>query len=102
MRRTITAGILVAAAVLQGCAIAPGMTMDEPAELPEGKVVRVQTLTMELLNQLEARLFGTLRRITEFLNDFMDSVDCQRLNIAAYRRAGNRRRCQRFTFDDLD
>ena len=55
MRGSITACMLVAAAALQGCAIAPGMTMDEPAELPEGQVVRVQSLTMDLLNELEAR-----------------------------------------------
>jgi polysaccharide export outer membrane protein len=55
MRERVTAGILVAGALLmQGCAIAPGMTMDDPAELPEGKVVRVQTLTIDLLNELES------------------------------------------------
>ena len=55
MRGRVTTGILIAGALLmQGCAIAPGMTMDEPAELPEGKVVRVQTLTMDLLNELES------------------------------------------------
>ena len=56
MTERITAGILIAAAVaLQGCAIAPGMTMQEPGELPEGKIVRVETLTMDLLNRLEAQ-----------------------------------------------
>ena len=38
MRGRVTTGILISAAfAMQGCAIAPGMTMDEPAELPEGK-----------------------------------------------------------------
>ena len=57
--------MLIAAAALQGCAIAPGMTMDEPAELPEGKVIRVQTLTMDLLNQLEARHQTEVRKLAE-------------------------------------
>jgi polysaccharide export outer membrane protein len=50
---------------MQGCAIAPGMTMDEPAELPEGKVVRVQTLTMELLNELESAHNTEVREMAE-------------------------------------
>ena len=37
MMARVTTGILIAGALLmQGCAIAPGMTMTEPAELPEG------------------------------------------------------------------
>ena len=58
--------MLVAGALsLQGCAIAPGMTMDEPAELPEGKVVRVQTLTMDLLNELESAHKTEVREMAE-------------------------------------
>jgi polysaccharide export outer membrane protein len=58
--------MLVAGAIaLQGCVIAPGMTMDEPAELPEGKMVRVQTLTMDLLNQLEATHKTEVRQVAE-------------------------------------
>jgi len=45
----------MAALVAGGCVLAPGMTMNEPAELPEGKVVRVQSLTVDLLRELEAR-----------------------------------------------
>ena len=66
MRATVTTGMLVAGAIaLQGCVIAPGMTMDEPAELPEGKMVRVQTLTMDLLNQLEATHKTEVRQVAE-------------------------------------
>ena len=58
--------MLVAGALaLQGCAIAPGMTMDEPAELPEGKVVRVQTLTMDLLSELESAHKTEVREMAE-------------------------------------
>jgi polysaccharide export outer membrane protein len=66
MRGRVTTGLLIAGALaLQGCAIAPGMTMTEPAELPEGKVVRVQTLTMDLLNQLEAQRQTQVRELAE-------------------------------------
>ena len=66
MRGIITGAVLSAAAfVLQGCAIAPGMTMTEPAELPEGKVIRVQTLTMELLTQLEDQRQTRVRELAE-------------------------------------
>jgi polysaccharide export outer membrane protein len=41
------------------------MTMDEPAELPEGQVVRVQTLTLDLLNELEARRETRIREVAE-------------------------------------
>ena len=41
-------------AMLAACAIAPGMTMSEPAKLPEGEVVRVQPITVDLLNRIEA------------------------------------------------
>jgi polysaccharide export outer membrane protein len=66
MKGRITTGILIAASILQqGCAIAPGMTMDEPAELPEGKVVRVQSLTLDLLNQMEAERTAQVRQMAE-------------------------------------
>ena len=66
MTGRLTTGILIAAAlVLQGCAIAPGMTMQEPGELPEGKVVRVETLTMDLLNRLEAQHRTEVRELAE-------------------------------------
>ena len=57
--------MLIAALAVQGCAIAPGLTMNEPAELPEGKVVQVQSLTMDLLNQLEAAHITEVREMAE-------------------------------------
>lgn len=50
---------------VQACAIAPGMTMQEPAELPDGEVVRVQSVTTELLNQLELDRQSEVREIAE-------------------------------------
>jgi polysaccharide export outer membrane protein len=49
------AGIILVAALLNACAIAPGMKMTEPAEVPGGQVVRLQPLTIDLLNELDAR-----------------------------------------------
>jgi polysaccharide export outer membrane protein len=58
--------MMVASAMLmQGCAVAPGMTMTEPAELPEGKVIRVQSLTMDLLNELEVKRQSQVRELAE-------------------------------------
>ncbi len=70
MRGLFTFGALIAVATLQGCAIAPGMTMQEPAELPEGKVVRVQTLTLDLLSELEEKRRSSIREVArEFAFD---------------------------------
>jgi polysaccharide export outer membrane protein len=66
MKEKVTTALLIAGALaLQGCAIAPGMTMDEPAELPEGNVVRVQTLTLDLLNVLESAHKTEVREMAE-------------------------------------
>jgi polysaccharide export outer membrane protein len=48
-----------------GCAIAPGMTMSEPAEVPEGEVVRVTPITLDLLKQLEERQEIAVRKVAE-------------------------------------
>jgi len=65
-------GALVLAALsLQACAIAPGMTMTEPAELPDGVdsadgvVVRVQSLSLALLNAMELERKNQVREIAE-------------------------------------
>jgi polysaccharide export outer membrane protein len=57
--------LLALAATLQACAIAPGMTMSEPAELPDGEVVRVQSVTSELLNRMETDRQNDVREIAE-------------------------------------
>jgi polysaccharide export outer membrane protein len=51
--------------MLQACAIAPGMTMSEPAELPDGEVIRVQSVTTELLSQMEADRQSDVREIAQ-------------------------------------
>jgi polysaccharide export outer membrane protein len=52
-------------AMLAGCAIAPGMKMDEPAEIPGGTVVRVQPITLDLLNAMEAQRESEVRKVAE-------------------------------------
>ena len=60
---------------MQACAIAPGMTMSEPAELPDGEVVRVQPLTNELLSELDARRESDVREIAEESLRIAASID---------------------------
>lgn len=62
MRFGTIAAILAAAVLLAGCAAAPGMTMQEPAALPAGPVVRVQPITVALLNDLAAADAAQARR----------------------------------------
>lgn len=59
------AGIILAAALLNACAMAPGMTMSEPAKVPEGEVVRVSLITLDLLNRMEAARESEVRQVTE-------------------------------------
>ena len=65
MRALGKAGVVLAAVLLSGCAIAPGMKMTEPAELPGGPVVRVQPITLELLNTMEAQQETRIRKVAE-------------------------------------
>jgi polysaccharide export outer membrane protein len=58
-------GIILIAATLAACAMAPGMKMTEPAEVPGGTVVRVTPLTLELLNQMEAAQSFKVRQVSE-------------------------------------
>lgn len=58
-------GLVLLAAALGGCAMAPGMTMTEPAEIPGGPVVRVTPLTISLLNSLEASRQSEVRDIAQ-------------------------------------
>ena len=58
-------GLILVAAMLGACAIAPGMKMEEPAELPEGQVVRVTPITIDLLNRMEAERLKTVRSLAE-------------------------------------
>jgi polysaccharide export outer membrane protein len=52
LRRDLFA-VLATLLLMQGCAIAPGMTMKEPAKVQPGHVVRVESITLELLTQME-------------------------------------------------
>ncbi|MFT4564680.1 MAG: polysaccharide export outer membrane protein [Gammaproteobacteria bacterium] len=57
--------IFLAAMMLSACAIAPGMTMSEPAELPGGPTVRVTPITLELLNKMDAIQESDVRQIAK-------------------------------------
>ena len=56
---------ILLAATLAGCAIAPGMKMSEPAEIDDGVVIRVQPLTLDLLNRLDAAREQQVREVAE-------------------------------------
>ncbi len=57
--------LLWVTAFLQACAIAPGMTMQEPAEIEPGNAIRVQSLTPALLNAIEIERENQVREIAE-------------------------------------
>jgi polysaccharide export outer membrane protein len=63
MRAWTRFGVLGAAALLNACAIAPGMKMTEPAEIPGGEVIRVQQLTLDLLKELDAQHENAVRKV---------------------------------------
>jgi len=57
--------IILAAAMLSACAMAPGMTMSEPAKLPEGQSIRVLPITLDLLNRMDAEHELQVRQVAE-------------------------------------
>lgn len=65
MKAWARTGILFVAVTLTACAVAPGMKMTEPAEVPGGQVVRVTPITLDLLNQMEAARSFEVRQIAE-------------------------------------
>jgi polysaccharide export outer membrane protein len=66
MKRWITTGGILAAALhLQACVIAPGMSVEDPANVPGGEVVRIQPITLELLDQLDADRKTQIRQVAE-------------------------------------
>jgi len=65
MKAWARTGILFVAVTLAACAVAPGMKMTEPAEVPGGQVVRVTPITLDLLNQMEAARSFEVRQIAE-------------------------------------
>ncbi len=64
-RSYLLGGILATAMLMQACAIAPGMTMTEPAELDSENTIRVQPITIDLLNQLDAARLDEVKRLAE-------------------------------------
>ena len=65
MKGRLTTGIVLVAVMLSACAIAPGMRMSEPAEIRDGVVVRVQPLTLDLLNQMDTIREQQVRQVAE-------------------------------------
>jgi len=53
------------ALLMQACAIAPGMTMQEPAKVEPDQAIRVQPITLSLLNDLDAARETVVRRVAE-------------------------------------
>ena len=61
----LPAALLSTVFFLQACAIAPGMTMSDPARLDSNNVIRVQPITLELVNQMDVQREQRLLRVTE-------------------------------------
>jgi polysaccharide export outer membrane protein len=58
-------GIVLVTAMLGACAMAPGMKMTEPAEVQSDTVVRVQPITLDLLNRMAAERESRVRQVAE-------------------------------------
>ena len=65
MRAWGNVAVVLMAATLDACAAAPGMKMDEPAKLTGGEVVRVQEITLDLLNRMDAAHESQVRQVAE-------------------------------------
>ena len=65
MKAWARTGLILVAAMLGACAMAPGMKMAEPAALPDGKVVRITPITLDLLNRMEVERVKTVRSLAE-------------------------------------
>ena len=63
--------LIVAALVLQGCVMAPGMKARNTVEgeIEEGNFVTIQSITTDLLNQLEAERESEVRQVA---NEFSE------------------------------
>jgi len=57
--------VIVLAVLVQACAIAPGMTMREPAEVDSDNVIRVQSISLDLLDQMETARETHVRQVAE-------------------------------------
>ena len=65
MKHGVRIGIMLLAATLQACVIAPGMKMVEPAEVERGQVVRVMPITLALLNQIEDERRAAVHKVAK-------------------------------------
>ena len=65
MKVWVNASVIIVATLLGACAIAPGMTMTEPAELPQGQTVRVTPITVDELNRLDEQYVASAKSVAE-------------------------------------
>lgn len=61
----VSVGVLFALLLMQGCVIAPGMTMSEPADVDAETTIQVKPITLELLNDLDAARQNEVRQLAE-------------------------------------
>ena len=77
MNRWVKRGSVLAIALLmQACAIAPGMKMDEPAKVEKGRVVRVVPISLALLNEMDAAREASARHVVQ---EFATKKDSYRI-----------------------
>jgi len=57
--------LMFTALSLQACAIAPGMTMQEPAEVDSDNVINVQSITFDLLAQMDVDRASQVKEVAE-------------------------------------
>jgi polysaccharide export outer membrane protein len=57
--------LLLLPMLLQSCAIAPGMSMTDPGKLDAENVIRVQPITLDLVNQMDEERDSRHRRVAE-------------------------------------
>ena len=57
--------LMLATLSLQACAIAPGMTMTEPAEVDPDNVISFQSITFDLLAQMEVDRASKVKEVAE-------------------------------------
>ena len=65
IRSMSTVVVLAISLFMQGCIIAPGMTMTEPAEVDADNVVEVQPITLKLLKDMEVARQNQVREMAK-------------------------------------
>ncbi len=64
-RTLLLGGAVMSLLLMQGCVIAPGMTMTEPAEVDPENVIEVQPITLELLKEMEVARQNRVHELAE-------------------------------------